>query len=217
MEPVRITLHQNVTACWECHSTEDFIESTLQRLGFQTRKARNDCLGSHLSDLPGRHGTGSGFDRGTGPLLRISEYSGRRCLRAKLSERILPFMFWRIPSGTFSSARGIRKPLNLSFASEADHGEFPPLEGGRVASKKSAHRGHPIYAHDAGAGSGAIGKDGTSILTSDWSGFLKSGRCMAPGRMECPGSETMLGILGTGGFAGQNWTNPARRLSICST
>ena len=28
----------------------------------QTRKARNDCMGSHVSHLQGRYGTGSGFD-----------------------------------------------------------------------------------------------------------------------------------------------------------
>ena len=54
--------------------------------------------------------------------------------------------------------QGYSEAVNLSFASEADHREFPPLEGEPCRGKKSSYRGHPIYAHDAGAGSGAIGK-----------------------------------------------------------
>jgi phenylalanyl-tRNA synthetase beta chain len=208
LEPVRIMLHQShVAALLGVQLTGDFIESTLQRLGFRLEKR------------------GTTEWEVTCPTCRADME-----LEADLIEELARFYgYHNIPAvlppsktaGTHSPVyvlensirnilvgQGYSEALNLSFASEADHREFPPLEGGRVAIKNPLTEDTQYMRTTLAPGLVRSAKRNVSF-DQRLIRLFEIGKVYGPGPDGVPGERYALGILGAGGFAGQNWTNPS--------
>jgi len=206
--PVRIALHQDhVTSLLGMPLTGDFIESTLRGLGFQLEKR-----GPNAWDV-------------TCPTCRADME-----LEADLIEELACFYgYQNIPAilppsqtaGTHSSAyllentirniligQGYSEALNLSFASEADHREFPPLEGDRVAIKNPLTEDTQYMRTTLAPGLVRSAKRNVNF-DQRLIRLFEIGKVYGPKADGVPGERHALGILGAGGFAGQNWTNPS--------
>ena len=208
IEPVRILLHQaHVVSLLGVELTPDFIESTLLRLGFKLEKQ------------------GTSAWEVTCPTCRADME-----LEADLIEELARFFgYQNIPSilppsqtaGTHSPVytlensirnilvgQGYSEALNLSFASEADHLEFPSPEGGRVAIQNPLTEDTQYMRTTLAP---ALVRSAKRNFNFDQRliRLFEIGRVYSPGPDGAPGERNTLGILGTGGFAGQNWANPS--------
>ncbi len=208
MEPVRIALHQDrVAALLGVQLTEDFIESTLRRLGFMLEKR-----GKNAWEV-------------TCPTCRADME-----LEADLIEELACFYGYQNipailpPSKTAgihspvyaleSSVRniligqGYSEALNLSFATESDHREFPPLEGDRIAIRNPLTE-DTQYMRTTMAPSLVRSAKRNFNFDQQRIRLFEIGKVYGPRANGAPGERSALGILGTGGFAGQNWANPS--------
>lgn len=208
IEPVRIMLHQaHVVSLLGVQLTADFIESTLLRLGFKLEKQ------------------GTGAWEVTCPTCRADME-----LEADLIEELARFYgYQNIPSilppskaaGTHSPIYGLEnsirniligqgysEALNLSFASESDHLEFPSPEGGRVAIQNPLTEDTQYMRTTLAP---ALVRSAKRNFNFDQRliRLFEIGKVYSPGPDGTPGERNTLGILGTGGFAGQNWANPS--------
>lgn len=206
--PVTIHLRQqSANALLGVDMESEFIESTLKRLNFTL------------------DGKGAGVWDVTCPTYRADME-----LEADLIEELARFYGYDnipatlppsrkigVPSPVYALENTIRsimtgqgycEAVNLSFASEQDHREFPPLEGDRIAVR------NPLT------------EDTQYMRTSLAPGLVRSarrnfnygqrrvrlfeiGRVYGPGPDGTPGERNMVGILGTGGVTESNWTAPA--------
>ena len=207
IEPVRIPLHENsIASLLGVHLTPDFIESTLRRLGFKLEQ-----LGTDRWEV-------------TCPTCRADME-----LEADLIEELARFYgYQNIPSvlppsktvGTHSPiyvlensirnilvGQGFSEALNLSFASEADHREFTPPEGDRVAVKNPLTEDTQYMRTTLAPGLVRSAKRNFNF-DQRLIRLFEIGKVYGPGPNGVPGERNTLGILATGGFAGQNWANP---------
>jgi phenylalanyl-tRNA synthetase beta chain len=208
LNPVRIPLHlKNSVSLLGAKLTGRFIESTLQRLGFKLER------------------NGSGIWTVTCPTYRADME-----IEADLIEELCRFYgYQNIPAtlppsktaGTYSSVfkienavrnillgLGCSEAINLSFANESDHGDFPPLEGERVALNNPLTEDTQYLRTTLAPGLIRSAKrnfnyDQKQVL------LFEIGKVYRRGPGGTPIEHNMLGILGTGGSADQNWKNPS--------
>jgi phenylalanyl-tRNA synthetase beta chain len=208
IEPARIMLHQgHVASLLGVQLTPDFIESTLRRLGFK----------------PERRATGS-WD------VACPTWRADMELEADLIEELACFYgYQNIPSilppsktaGTHSPlyvlensirsilvGQGFSEAVNLSFASESDHREFAPLAGDRIAVKNPLTEDTQYMRSTLAPGLVRSAKRNFNF-DQRLIRLFEIGKVYGPGPDGVPGERNALGILGTGGFSGQNWANPS--------
>jgi phenylalanyl-tRNA synthetase beta chain len=208
LEPARISLRRDrITALLGVEMKEDFIESTLRGLGFKLEKTAADAW------------------EVTCPSFRADME-----LEADLIEELACFYgYENIPSvlppsksaGTHSPVyamenairnlligQGYSEALNLSFASEADHNDFRPLEGDRVAIKNPLTEDTQYMRTLLAPGLIRSAKRNFNF-DQRLVRLFEIGKVYGPDPCGVPRERNTIGILGTGGFADQNWTNPA--------
>jgi phenylalanyl-tRNA synthetase beta chain len=207
-DPVRILLRQeNAKALLGVELTGKFIESTLRRLNFKvaehgknqwevlcpTCRADMELEADLIEELARFYGY-QNIPSTLPPSKTVGTHSPVHMLEKGVRE--------------FMVGHGHCEAINLSFASETDHREFPPLRGERVAV------GNPLT------------EDTQFMRTSLAPGLVRSARrnfnygqrlvrLFEIGKIYCPGPDGVptekntLGILSTGGYADQNWMNPS--------
>ena len=205
-EPVHIELSRSrTTALLGIEPTDDFIETTLGRLGFTLKK------------------TGEGNWTVICPTFRADME-----LEADLIEELARFYGYdNIPAtlppsrtaGTHSPVYmlentiretlcgyGHSEAVNLSFASEADHPDFPPLEGDRIAVRNPLTEDTRYMRTTLAAGLVRAAKRNFNFSRHNVRLF-EIGKTYFPGDGDVPRERNALGILGTGGFYDSNWLN----------
>jgi phenylalanyl-tRNA synthetase beta chain len=230
-DPVRILLHQkNITALLGIEFSSDFVESTLNRLDFITEKSGADVWNV------------------TCPTFRADME-----LEADLIEELARFYGYQNIPTTVSSSKtvgqhspvfvlentirealcgyGYHEAVNLSFAAEADHVEFSPLEGDRVQVRNPLTEDTQFMRTTLAAGLLRSAKRNFNFGQRHVNLF-EIGRVYYLEDGSKPCERNVLGILSTGGLSDQNWTNPGseytffhlkglveallRKLRICS-
>ena len=97
------------------------------------------------------------------------------------------------------TGQGYHEAVNLSFASEADHPEFPPLEGERIAVRNPLTEDTQYMRTTLAPGLVRSAKRNFNY-DQRWCVCLRSGRCIVLDPMEFRSERNTLGILGTGGI-----------------
>jgi phenylalanyl-tRNA synthetase beta chain len=206
--PVRIQLQRkNANALLGVDLSSKFIESILKRLNFQLEPQ------------------GKGVWNVTCPTFRADME-----LEADLIEELARFYGYQnipstlppskdvgIPSPVYSlenairdilTGQGYNEAVNLSFASESDHLEFPPLEGGRIAVKNPLTEDLHFMRSTLAPGLVRSAKRNFNYGERRVRLF-EIGKVYYPGPDRTPAERNAIGILGTGGMTDQNWANAA--------
>jgi phenylalanyl-tRNA synthetase beta chain len=205
--PIRILLRrQSAAALLGVDLTDAFIESTLARLDFKLEKKE---AGVWAVTCPTYR---ADMELEADLIEELARFYGYQNIPATLP----PSKTVGVPSPVYTlentirslmAGQGYHEAVNLSFAFESDHTEFPPLKGGRIAVR------NPLT------------EDTQYMRTSLAPGLVRSakrnfnydqrcvrlfeiGRVFFPGPDGVPTERNMLGILGTGGITDQNWANP---------
>jgi phenylalanyl-tRNA synthetase beta chain len=205
-DPVRIALRQsNVKSLLGADLTSEFIESTLKRLNFDpvpgkeqnwlvtcpTYRADMELEADLIEELARFYGYGN-IPATLPPSKTVGIHSPVYKIEGTIREML--------------SIQGYNEAINLSFANEADHLEFPPIQGDRAAVR------NPLT------------EDTQYMRTSLAPGLVRSAkrnfnygqrlvRLFELGKVYCLGTHgipferNMLAVLGTGGFTNQNWKN----------
>ena len=205
-EHVRIELSgKRASALLGVKLADDFIETTLDRLGFAMEK------------------TGEGNWMVSCPSFRADME-----LEADLIEELARFHGYDNIPMTYppSSTAGSHSPVytlegtiretlcvyghfeavNLSFASESDHTDFAPLSGGRVAVRNPLTEDTRYMRTTLVAGLARAAKRNFNFSRYN-ARLFEIGKTYSPGDSNSPSERNMLGILGTGGFYDSNWLN----------
>ncbi len=204
LEPVRIELHQQrAEALLGVELGTEFIESTLRSLNFKLA----------------RRGKGSW-------LVTCPSYRADMELEADLIEELARFHGYQnipttvpsartagIPSPTYafeSAAKdlllglGYSEAINLSFAADSDHADFPPLDGERVAVRNPLTEETRFMRTSLAAG--LVRSVKHNFNHDNWRVRLfEIGRVYRIGPGGIPVEKNFLGIAGTGDFAELNW------------
>jgi phenylalanyl-tRNA synthetase beta chain len=205
-EPVRIELdRRRAGKLLGVELTDDFIETTLGRLGFALKKSGE---GNWMVSCP--------------------TFRADMELEADLIEELARFYGYDNIPATFPPAMsaGMRSPVyelenairdalcvyghseavNLSFAVEADHVDFPPLAGERIAVRNPLTEDTRYMRTTLAAGLTRTAKRNFNFSRHNVRLF-EIGKTYFPGDGNAPSERNTLGILGTGGFFDSNWLN----------
>ena len=205
-ESVRIELsRRRASALIGVELADDFIETTLGRLGFTLEK------------------TGEGNWTVICPTFRADME-----LEADLIEELARFYGYdNIPmtyppsstagshSPVYAMENTIRETLrgyghfeavNLSFAAEADHMDFPPPASARVAVRNPLTEDTRYMRTTLAAGLVRAAKRNFNFSRHNVRLF-EIGKTYSTGDVNSPSERNTLGILGTGGFYDSNWLN----------
>ncbi len=207
-DPVRITLRQaNTKALLGADLTSEFIESTLRRLNFDlapegekawlvtcpTYRADMELEADLIEELARFYGYGN-IPATLPPSKTIGIHSPVYRLENSIREII--------------SSQGYNEAINLSFANEMDHLEFPPLQGERAAVRNPLTEDTQYMRTSLAAGLVRSAKRnfnyGQRLVR-----LFELGKVYHLGSDGVPFERNVLGILGTGGFTDQNWKNPS--------
>ncbi len=205
--PVQILLHrQNANSLLGVDLTSDFIESTLKRLDFKLERKGKDVwevtCPTYRADM----------ELQADVIEELACFYGYQNIPSTLP----PSATIGIPSPVFAFENAIRnimtgqgyyEAVNLSFASESDHTEFPPLEGDRIAVRNPLTEDTQFMRTTLAPGLVRSAKrnfnyDQRSVR------LFEIGKVYNPAPGGAPTERNTVGILGTGGFAGQNWIDP---------
>jgi len=212
-DPVRISLSQkNVAALLGVEFTGEFIESTLNRLGFKTEKcgenAWNVTCPSFRADM----------EQEADLIEELARFYGYQNIPTTVSASKTVGQ----PSPVFVLENTIRETLcgyghheavNLSFAAEADHPEFPPLQGERVQVRNPLTEDTQYMRTSLAAGLVRSAKRNFNFGQHQIHLF-EIGKVYYPDSKGRPCERNVLGILGSGGLADQNWINPSSEYSF---
>jgi phenylalanyl-tRNA synthetase beta chain len=106
------------------------------------------------------------------------------------------------------AGQGYNEAINLSFAGETDHLEFPPLQRECAAVRNPLTEDTQFMRTTLAAGLVKSAKRnfnyGQRLVR-----LFELGKVYCVGRDGAPIEKNVLGILGTGGFTNQNWKNPS--------
>jgi phenylalanyl-tRNA synthetase beta chain len=205
-DPVRIILQQrNVKALLGVNLPGEFIESTLRGLNFSltpganqswevicpTYRADMELEADLIEELARFYGYGN-----IPATLPPSKTIGIHSPIYRLENSIREMM----------SGQGYYEAVNLSFAGESDHLEFPPLQGERAAVRNPLTEDTQFMRTSLAPGLVRSAKRnfnyGQRMVR-----LFELGKVYYIGPDGIPVERNVLGILGTGGFANQNWKN----------
>jgi len=206
-EPVRIRLNgDHANSLLGVKLEAEFIESTLERLGFQleaqgeniwtvtcpTYRADMEVEADLIEELARFYGY-QNIPATLPPSKSIGSHSPTFLVENAIRNILI--------------GQGYSEAINLSFANEQDHREFPPLEGERIAVR------NPLTEDTQYMRTSLI----PSLVRSAKRNFnygqnqvllFEIGKVYYKGPHGAPSERNAIGILGTGGFVGQNWANP---------
>jgi phenylalanyl-tRNA synthetase beta chain len=106
------------------------------------------------------------------------------------------------------SGQGYNEAINLSFASETDHIEFPPLQGDRAAVRNPLTEDTQYMRTSLAPGLVRSAKRNFNY-GQRFVRLFELGKTYGIGADGIPVERNVLGILGSGGFENQNWKNPS--------
>lgn len=207
-DPVRISLRRKNTAdLLGVDFSEEFTESTLKRLNFNlesrgdgawevtcpTYRADMELEADLIEELARFHGY-----QNIPPTLPPSRSIGVQSPVHSLENALREIML----------GQGYSEAVNISFANEADHGEFPPLDGERIAVKNPLTEDTQFMRTTLAPGLVRSAKRnfnfGQRLVR-----LFEIGKIYRCGPGGVPIERQTLGILGTGGFTDQNWKFPS--------
>jgi phenylalanyl-tRNA synthetase beta chain len=207
-EPVRILLHRaHVASLLGVEMIEEFVDSTLYRLGFKLEakgqgvwevscpsfRADMELEADLIEELACFYGY-----QNIPSVLPPSQTAGMHSPVYALENAIRKLMV----------GQGYSEALNLSFASEADHVDFPTRESGRIAVKNPLTEDTQYMRTTMAPGLVRSAKRNFSF-DQKMIRLFEIGKVYGPGPDGIPNERSAVGILGTGGFAGLNWANPS--------
>jgi phenylalanyl-tRNA synthetase beta chain len=203
-DPVRILLkRRNAAALLGVELSDKFIETTLEELGFNLEKQGEDewnvqCptyradmeLEADLIEELARYHGYQNIPTTMPPSKTVGTHSPIYAVENAVRE--------------FMAGHGYAEAINLSFAAETDHTEFAPLEGERVAVQNPLTEDTQFMRTTLAPGLVRSAKRnfnyGLRLVR-----LFEIGKTYSPGVDGIPADRNRLGILGTGGFADQNW------------
>lgn len=208
--PVQIQLNRrHAEALIGVSLTDEFVESTLAKLGFATRR------------------TGSGTWDVVCPTYRADME-----IEADLIEELARFYGYQnvpttlpsiksvgLPSPVFqyeSSARrillglGYSEAVNLSFAGETDNEEFPPFHGGQRVAVRNPLTEDTHYLRTSLAPGLVRSAKHNFNHGNRQVRLFEIGKSYLKGPDGTPTERATLGILGCGSSTGLNWLQPSR-------
>jgi len=207
-DPIRILLRrENATALMGVDLSSEFIESTLQRLDFKLEKrgdqewevqcptcrADMELEADLIEELARFHGY-----QNIPATLPPSKTVGSHSPVYGIENAVRNFM----------AGHGYSEAVNLSFASEADHREFPPLKEDRIRVKNPLTEDTQFMRSSLVPGLVRSAKRnfnyGQRMVR-----LFEIGKTYSPKSDGSPVERNKMGILGTGGSADQNWMNPS--------
>jgi phenylalanyl-tRNA synthetase beta chain len=205
--PVRIRLRRKqATALLGVELTSDRIQSTLQRLEFKLEPKGEESWDvicpTYRADM----------ELEADLIEELARFYGYQNIPATLP----PGKSAGIPSPVFALENAVRdamtgqgyyEAVNLSFALESDHREFAPLKGDRIAVKNPLTEDTQYMRTTLAPGLVRSAKRNFNFDQRQVCLF-EIGKVYQPGPEGLPKERNTLGILGTGGFAGQNWMSP---------
>ncbi len=206
-EPVRILLRRkNASALLGVDLSAEFIESTLRRLEFKVEAGEKDSW-----------------------TVTCPTYRADMELEADLIEELARFYGYQNIPATLPPSKGVgahspvyrleqavreiligqgySEAVNLSFALEPDHSDFPPLHGARIAIKNPLTE-DTQYMRTALAPGLVRSAKRNFNYDQRLVRLFEIGKAYESGPDGSPVERNVLGILGTGGFAERNWVNP---------
>jgi phenylalanyl-tRNA synthetase beta chain len=207
-DPVIVQLRQkNAASLLGVDMTDEFIESILTRLDFKlekkgegiwdvvcpTHRADMELEADLIEELARFYGYGN-IPSSLPPSKIVGAHSPHYVLENTIRNLL--------------TGQGYYEAVNLSFASEADHADFPPAEGNRVAVKNPLTEDTQYMRTALAPGLVRSAKRNFNYDQSQVCLFeIGNVYCLGPNGI--PGEKKTLGILCTGGFTGQNWTTGA--------
>jgi phenylalanyl-tRNA synthetase beta chain len=205
-EPVRIKLaRRRACTLLGVELTDDFIDTTLGRLGFTLEKTDEENWTVNCptfradmeveADLIEELARFYGYDNIPAtfpPSLNAGMLSPVYTLENTIREALCGY--------------GHSEAVNLSFAAEADHLDFPPFAGDRAAVRNPLTEDTRYMRTTLAAGLVRAAKRNFNFSRHDVR-FFEIGKTYCAGDGNSPSERNTLGILGTGGFYDSNWLN----------
>jgi len=207
-EPVRISLRRkNATALMGVNISSEFIESTLQRLDFKMERQGDDAWEVKCPTFR------ADMEQEADLIEELARFHGYQNIPATLppSKTVgihSPIYGIENTVRNFLVGQGYSEAINLSFASITDHQEFPPLQGDRVAVKNPLTEDTQFMRSTLAPGLIRSAKRNFNYSLR-LVRLFEIGKTYVPGDGGLPVEKNKLGILGTGGFADENWMNPS--------
>jgi phenylalanyl-tRNA synthetase beta chain len=211
--PVRILLRrENANALLGLDLTGDFIESTLKRLEFKLEPKEKDAwevaCPTYRADM----------ELEADLIEELACFYGYQNIPAALP----PSKTVGIPSPVFAlentvrnilTGQGYYEAVNLSFASESDHKDFPPLWGDRIAVRNPLTEDTQYMRTTLAPGLVRSAKRNFNYDRREVRLF-EIGKVYYPGPDGLPIERNTLGVLGTGGITSENWMTPRTKYSF---
>jgi phenylalanyl-tRNA synthetase beta chain len=206
-EPVRISLTQKqVTALLGADLSAEFIQSTLERLQFKLdAKGR----GSWEVTCPTYR---ADMELEADLIEELARFYGYQNIPVTLppSQTVgIPSPVYRLEGAIREILRGqgYSEAINLSFASESDYPDFPPVQGERVAVRNPLTEDTQFMRTTLAPGLVRSAKRNFNF-DQRLVRLFEIGKVYRLGADGNPVERNTLGILGTGGFTDYNWKNP---------
>jgi phenylalanyl-tRNA synthetase beta chain len=207
-KPARIALQrENATALIGAEIGSEFIESTLQRLEFKLERQGDNAWEVECPTFR------ADMELEADLIEELARYHGYQNIPATLPPSKTVGIYspiYGIENAVrhFLVGQGYSEAINLSFASGADHEEFPPLQGDRVAVKNPLTEDTQFMRSTLAPGLIRSVKRNFNY-SQRLVRLFEIGKTYSPGGGGVPVEKNILGILGTGGYADQNWMNPS--------
>jgi phenylalanyl-tRNA synthetase beta chain len=207
-DPVRILLRRDhATALLGVDVSSEFIESTLQRLDFKIERQGDNAWEVQCPT------SRADMELEADLIEELARFFGYQDIPATLppSKTVgthSPIYNVENSVRNFMVGQGFSEAINLSFASESDHREFPPLTGERIGVKNPLTEETQFMRSVLAPGLIRSAKRnfnyGRRLIR-----LFEIGKTFSPGDGGVPVERNKLGILGTGEFAEQNWISPS--------
>jgi phenylalanyl-tRNA synthetase beta chain len=205
-DPVRIALDQGkIAALLGVDFTCEFIESTLNRLGFVTEKS--GANGWIVSCPTFR----ADMEQDADLIEELARFYGYQNIpttipSSKTVGQHSPVFVLENAIRETLCGYGHHEAVNLSFAAEVDHVEFPSLQGGRVQVRNPLTEDTQYMRTSLAAGLVHSAKRNFNF-GQNCVHLFEIGKVYYQGPKERPCERSVLGILGSGGLSDPNWIN----------
>jgi phenylalanyl-tRNA synthetase beta chain len=210
--PVLIPLSQErITALLGVEFAGEFVESILNRLGFITEK--NGANGWGVTAPTFR----ADMEQDADLIEELARFFGYQNIPAtipsiKTAGQHSPVFVLENAIREALCGHGYHEAVNLSFAAEADHAEFPVLQNGRVQVRNPLTEDTQYMRTSLAAGLVHSAKRNFNFGQNRVHLF-EIGKVYYQDAKERPGERSVLGILASGAVSDSNW---ASREADCS-
>lgn len=205
-DPVRISLDRGkIAALLGVEFSCEFIESTLNRLGFVTEKSGEN---GWIVTCPTFR---ADMEQDADLIEELARFYGYQNIPATIpSSKTVgqhsPVFVLENAIRETLCGYGHHEAVNLSFAAEADHVEFPSLQGGRVQVRNPLTEDTQYMRTSLAAGLVHSAKRNFNF-GQNCVHLFEIGKVYYQGPKERPCERNVLGVLGSGGLSDANWIN----------